>query len=77
MQLPFLNQTEKHESQREYFLALEINLSAVKAAVWSVINDKTQVLGIGKIVTWDGQKIRSLVESADKAISDCLEKFDK
>ena len=69
MQLPFLKKNE-NSSSREYFFALEIDHGLVKSAVWSVINDKPQVLAVSSNQPWDDKAENSLITAADAALSD-------
>jgi hypothetical protein len=77
MNLPFFKK-KAHEisASREYFFALEINPSSVKSAVWSVINDKTQVLSVGTPADWDGQSEESLLSAVDQSLSDSTTRLD-
>src|SRR3990170_4320558 len=73
--LPFLKQKKEDShkaTSREYFLALEISHGVVKSAVWSVINDKTQVLSVGASSDWDDATPDSLVTASDASLTDCL-----
>lgn len=77
--LPFLKQKKEDShkaTSREYFLALEISHGVVKSAVWSVINDKTQVLSVGASSDWDDATPDSLVTASDASLTDCLSKLD-
>lgn len=75
MNLPFFKKKSSAES-REYLFALEIGHEAVKTAIWSVVNKKTQVLSIGDPVLWDESKPDELITACDKSLSDATTKFD-
>ena len=75
MQLPFLNNPKK-ATTREYFFALEIDHGLVKSAVWSVINDKPQVLAVSSNQSWDDKAEDSLITAADAALSDATSHLD-
>lgn len=75
MQLPFLKKNESSPS-REYFFALEIDHGLVKSAVWSVINDKPQVLAVSSNQPWDDKSESSLISAADTALSDASSHLD-
>lgn len=76
MQLPFLNKKSDSQPTREYFFALEIDHLLVKAAVWSVINDKPQVLAISSTQSWDDKSEDSLITAADSALTDATHHLD-
>lgn len=77
MNLPFIKKNSSPpRSSREYFLALEIDHGLVKSAIWSVINDKAQVLSVGQPSPWDDQTQASLTTAADQSITDCTSKLD-
>lgn len=63
-------------ASREYFFALEINPSTVKSALWAVINDKTQVLSVGSLSSWDGISENSLLTAVDQTLSDSTTRLD-
>jgi hypothetical protein len=73
--LPFFKKTSS-SPQREYFFALEIDHSVVKSAIWSVINDKSQVLTLGSNVAWDDQSEESLIAACDQTLSDAAVRLD-
>ena len=75
MQLPFLKKDDKAPA-REYFFALEIDHLLVKAAVWSVVNDKPQVLAISSTQSWDDKSEDSLITAADSALTDATHHLD-
>lgn len=76
MHLPFFPKSTSHTSQREYFFTLEVDHSQVKSAIWTVVNNKPQVVSIGDIGTWDDQNESSLVNAADTSISSSINKLD-
>src|SRR3972149_2075124 len=75
MNLPFLPKSAPAVS-RKYLFALEISPQTVKSAVWSVINDKTQVLAVGAAVNWDDQGAESLTTACDQTLSDATSHLD-
>lgn len=75
MNLPFLPKSAPVVS-RKYLFALEISPQTVKSAVWSVINDKTQVLAVGAAVNWDDQGAESLISACDQTLSDATSHLD-
>jgi len=75
MQLPFLKKDDKAPA-REYFFALEIDHLLVKAAVWSVVNDKPQVLAVSSTQSWDDKSEDSLITAADSALTDATHHLD-
>jgi len=75
MQLPFLKKPEKTPA-REYFFALEIDHGLIKSAVWSVINDKPQVLAVSSSQSWDDKAEDSLITIADATLSDATSHLD-
>ncbi len=75
MQLPFLKKDDKAPT-REYFFALEIDHLLVKAAVWSVVNGKPQVLAISSTQSWDDKSEDSLITAADSALTDATHHLD-
>ena len=75
MKLPFFKNRPNPE-KREYLFALEIGHETVKSAIWSVVNNKTQVLAIGTPVIWDGVSTDQLISAADKSLSDATTRLD-
>ena len=75
MQLPFLKKNENSPT-REYFFALEIDHGLVKSAVWSVVNDKPQVLAVSSNQPWDDRAENSLITAADTTLSDASSHLD-
>ncbi len=59
----------------EYFLALEVNNYCVKAAIWSVINNKIQVLATGTPAMWAGKDPDDLATAADTTLSVAVQSF--
>lgn len=81
MQLPFLkNKSHPNASQaispRSYLFAVEIGPEIVKTAIWSVINDKPQVLSVGRVCNWDDVSQDSLLEAVDQSLSQCSNQLD-
>ncbi len=81
MQLPFLKNkahpnTSGVTSQRSYLFAIEIGPEIVKTAIWSVINDKPQVLSVGRVCNWDNATQESLLEAVDQSLSQCTNQLD-
>jgi len=56
--------------------ALEISPQTVKSAIWSVVNDKTQVLAVGAAANWDDHTEESLISACDQALSDATSHLD-
>ncbi len=76
MQLPFLKNHKKEQVERKYLFAIEISPSVVKGAVWTVVNDKTQVVAVGHPVNWDDKTAESLIAAIDESISDAANHLD-
>ncbi|KKS32182.1 MAG: hypothetical protein UU93_C0009G0020 [Candidatus Amesbacteria bacterium GW2011_GWA2_42_12] len=81
MQLPFFKnkphlQTKETLASRSYLFAVEIGPEIVKTAIWSVVNDKPQVLAVGQMCKWDDSSENSLIESVDQSLSQCINLFD-
>jgi len=76
MPLPFFKKNAPTRPQREYFFALEISHSQLRSAIWSVVNDKTQVLSVGSTASWDGISDESLISGTDKTLSESTTKLD-
>lgn len=76
MNLPFIKKPQNPVPTREYFFALEISHSIIKSAVWSVINDKPQVLFVSGNEIWDDNSQDSLIAAADKALTSALNHLD-
>ena len=76
MQLPFISRKTESVPTREYFFALEINHALVKCAVWSVINDKPQVLAVSPGEPWDDKSEDELITAADAALTDAVSHID-
>jgi len=75
MHLPFFPKPNPVVS-RKYLFALEISPQTVKSAVWSVVNDKVQVLAVGAAVNWDDQGAESLIAACDQTLSDAASHLD-
>src|SRR3990167_9759932 len=76
MQLPFISRKTESVPAREYFFALEINHALVKCAIWSVINDKPQVLAVSSGEPWDDRSEGELITAADAALTDAVSHVD-
>lgn len=81
MQLPFFknkphSQTKETLASRSYLFAIEIGPEIVKTAIWSVVNDKPQVLAVGQMCKWDDSSENSLIEAVDQSLSQCINLFD-
>jgi hypothetical protein len=76
MKLPFFK-NRPSTTPREYLFALEIGRETVKSAIWSVVNNKTQVLAIGTPVPWDGVSAEQLVAAGDKTLSAATTNLDQ
>lgn len=63
-------------ASRSYLFAVEIGPEIVKTAIWSVVNDKPQVLAVGQMCNWDDSSEDSLVEAVDQSLSQCINLFD-
>ncbi len=75
MDLPFFKKNPPPVS-RKYLFALEISPQTVKSAVWSVVNDKPQVLAVGSAVNWDDKSADNLIAAADQTLSDATNHLD-
>lgn len=76
MTLPFLKRPATAHSERQYLFAVEISPGVIKTAIWSVINDKTQVLAVSSASPWDDKTSDSLINATDTAISDATSHLD-
>lgn len=76
MNLPFFKKTSPQLQKREYLFALEIGHETIKSAIWSIVNQKTQVLSIGEPVAWDESQPDSLVTACDKSLSEATARLD-
>lgn len=76
MNLPFFKKSAPTVATRKYLFALEISPQVVKSAVWSVINDKPQVLAVGAAVNWDDKAVESLIAACDQSLSDATSHLD-
>jgi hypothetical protein len=63
----------KEEPQK--FLALVLTDEVVQAAVWHVVNEKTEIIATGTPVEWDGDTgtTNELITSVDATISSAVE----
>ncbi len=75
MQLPF---TKKPAAQntRRYVFGLEISPKVVKSAIWTLANNKPQVVAVSHPVSWDDKSPESLIESVDKSLTDASNHLD-
>lgn len=77
MNLPFFKKKASHQQvKREYFLALELSDTVVSSACWAVVNNKPQVLSVGKASSWDAKSEESLVTACDVSTSDAAIQLD-
>jgi len=76
MNLPFAKKNHPTTPAHEQFFAIQIGPENVKSAVWSVYNNKPQVLAVGMASGWDGQTQDSLLLAADQSVSDTLSRLD-
>jgi hypothetical protein len=76
MHLPLFKKTSDSHPPREYLFSVEIITESVKTSIWSVINGKIQILAIGRVTSWDGVSIESLVSACDESLSDVTQKID-
>ena len=74
MQLPFFHKTQD-STEREYLLALEISPGVIKSAVWTVVNETSQVLVTGRTQPWDNTSSNSLVVATDASISGVTQNY--
>ncbi len=75
MDLPFFKKNIPATTWK-YLFALEISPQTVKSAVWSVVNDKPQVLAVGAAVNWDDKTTESLITATDQTLSDATNHLD-
>jgi hypothetical protein len=76
MQLPFFKNRLTAGQQRDYLFAVQIDPTLVKTSVWTVANDKVQVLAVGLLSKWDAQTSESLISACDESLSDATKKLD-
>lgn len=76
MDLPFLKKPKEATPARQYLFAIEISPGIIKGAVWTVANDKTQVVAVGHAVAWDDKSSDSLVAAVDESITDAANHLD-
>lgn len=75
MQLPFFNK-KNSAAKRDYLFALEIGYELVKSAVWTVANDRTQVLSLGVPVRCQTDNEDSLIPACDQTLSAAAANLD-
>ena len=75
MNLPFLKK-KASETKREYLFALEVGYESVKSAVWTVANDRTQVLSLGITVRCQTDSEDSLIPACDQTLSGAAGSLD-
>lgn len=65
----------KEKEEPKQFLALVLTDEVVQAAVWSVIEEKTEIIAIGTPVEWDGDTgtTSELITAVDATISNAVE----
>jgi hypothetical protein len=68
-----LKKLTRKEIKPEQFLALNIGDEAVRAAVWTVSEGKTQIVNLGKAEIWDGKDQEALLKAADQTLSQASE----
>jgi len=73
--LPFLTKNELTQT-RKYVFALEISPSTIKGAIWTVINDQTQVVAVSTSVNWDDKTEDSLITACDQVLTDATARLD-
>lgn len=76
MDLPFLKKAKPTAPERQYLFAIEISPGIIKGAVWTVANEKTQVVAVGHPVAWDDKSAESLVAGVDETITDAANHLD-
>jgi hypothetical protein len=78
MNLPFFHRpTRPTSSPREYLFALQIDPDHVSSAVWTVANDKIQVISLGKLALWQDSTPDSLLEACDQTLTDSAFQVDR
>jgi hypothetical protein len=75
MNLPFFKKISSGP-KREYLFSLEIGYETVRSAIWTVANDRTQVLTIGKTVSCTPAVAENLIAACDQTLTDCTGKLD-
>lgn len=75
MKLPFHSGSD-NSRPRDYLVALEISDRQVKCALWTIANDKVQVISVGQPYPWEDPKPDSLLAAADKSLSEALDRLD-
>lgn len=67
----------ENESAPEYFLAFLIEKESVKAAIWTIEEEKARIIGEGEKETWDGESASELTESAGLSLSSAISKLEE
>jgi hypothetical protein len=75
MNLPFFNK-KSLTSGRDYLFTLEIGYEFVRSAIWTVVNDKTQVVSVGKTVSCNPATEDSLLVACDQTLTDSANRLD-
>jgi hypothetical protein len=68
-----LGLTKTEPEKKEYFFALQIDVGQIKSAVWAVEGDQSQLLSLGKVVSWE--KEDEILEKIDTCLSSAVEKL--
>ncbi len=76
MFLPFFKKKSDHP-RREFLFALEIGYETVKSAIWTVVNDKTQILSFGNSIRCQTDNTDSLIPGCDQTLSDAAQAVDQ
>jgi hypothetical protein len=76
MNLPFFKKSSSAKSKREYLFTLEIGYEMVRSAIWAVVNEKTQVLSIGKTVGCNPSLEDSFLPACDQTLTDSTNHLD-
>jgi hypothetical protein len=75
MNLPFFKKNPPAE-KREYLFALEIGYESVKSAIWTVANDRSQVLAFGSTVRCQTDNEDNLIPACDQTLSQAAANLD-
>lgn len=67
----------ENESAPEYFLAFLIEKELVKAAIWTIEEEKARIIGEGEKETWNGESASELTESASLSLSSAISKLEE
>ena len=64
----------KEKEEPKQFLALVLTDEVVQAAVWSVVEEKTEIIALGTPVEWDGDTgtTSELITAVDATISNAF-----